>query len=236
MGVDDFLRFSFLKLKNPDLSSIFSTINVTFVDDSTGSGSVVASKNTSFASAISGPPLNIQINSIATSSQKLLVSTAYTISMSTVDGSTLKINPQSHLGLIIVFPTEYKEIWHRVSTSPEVTLTLGSVVYTASAHLINGTMIVEYRTTAAVEFSQIVVSFNFVNPSRPLNCSLLPSFTVSIFDFTLNSIKAETLSNNIECPVFRNQLFAVNISGSSQMEAGSVYKFTISIEKPAKLL
>ena len=108
LGVDDFLRFSFMKLKNPNLSSRQSKINVTFVDDSTGSGSVVASKETWFPSAISGPPLNIQINSIATGSQKLLVSTSYTFSISTVDTDTLKINPQSHIGLIIVFPREYK--------------------------------------------------------------------------------------------------------------------------------
>ena len=63
--------------------------------------------------------------------------------------------------------------------------------------MINGTIIVEYRTTAALEFTDILVEFEFVNPSRPLDCSLLPAFTVSLFDFTLNSIKAETLSNNI---------------------------------------
>lgn len=236
LGSDDFLRFSFHKLKNPDLSSAYQSMDVTFIDESTGTGSVIASTNVHFPSRISGPPSNLQMNSISTASTKLLVSTDYTFSISTVVGETVSINANSHIGLILIFPSEYKEIWYRLNENPDVTLTLGSDDYTSEAHLINGTIIVEYNTLAAVDFSDILVEFEFINPNRALDCTQVPVFTISLFDFTLNSIIAETLGNNIECPEFSNKLFEVNISGSSQMEAGTVYEYTVSIEESAEYL
>ena len=125
-------------------------MNITFLDESTGTGSVISSTNIVFPSRISGPPSNLQINSISTGSKKLLVTTPYVFEISTLVGETVSINQNSHIGLIIVFPDEYREIWSRLNQNPEIILTIGSHSYTEEAYMINGTLIAEYDTIAAL--------------------------------------------------------------------------------------
>ena len=42
--------------------------------------------------------------------------------------------------------------------------------------------------------------------------------------------------DNIDCPVFSDRLYEVNVTGKNRMEEGTVEEFTISIEKPALFL
>lgn len=88
---------------------------------------------------------------------------------------------------------------------------------------VNGTLVANYSITTAVKFRQAIIQFNFVNPSKSINCSATPIFSFALHDFKKNSFIAETLGNNIECPEFTDKLYQVNISGNAYMEAGEVY-------------
>lgn len=86
LGNDDFLRLSFFRLKNANTSTTSQSFKVSFLDRSTGTGSILASGNVNFPIAISSPPANLQINKIQTLSPKLLVRNAYTFNLTTVTG------------------------------------------------------------------------------------------------------------------------------------------------------
>lgn len=75
-----------------------------------------------------------------------------------------------------------------------------------------------------------------MNPATAIDCSELPVYKLSIISINLNSIVAETLTNNIECPIFNDRLFIINITGKGIVKEGTVEEYTISIEKPAKFL
>lgn len=111
-----------------------------------------------------------------------------------------------------------------------------SVTYTATASGINGTLLANLNITSAFNFTQLIISFTFVNPSQLIDCTAPQLFNVELIDFLKNSFIAETLSNNVECPLFTDRLYQVNVSGNAYMEAGKVYDYTISIEKPAQYL
>lgn len=104
-----------------------------------------------------------------------------------------------------------------------------TATFTTPSSGINGTLIGNFTVPTAFNFTQMTVSFIFVNPSTSINCSNTPLFSVVLHDFKKNSFIAETLSNNIECPVFSDRLYQVNVSGNAYMEAGTVYEFVISI-------
>ncbi len=104
LGNDDFLRFSFYRMKNSNTSTTKSTFNISFVDSSTGNGNILASGSVNFPFSISPPPINLQINKIITVSTKLLVRNLYTFNLTTVTGQ-ITINNLTRLGLIIDFPS-----------------------------------------------------------------------------------------------------------------------------------
>lgn len=121
---------------------------------------------------------------------------------------------------------------------PSITLTFtdaasSSVTYTKVAVGVNGTLVANYSITAAFKFNQIIATFTFVNPSTTIDCTGTQVFNIALLDFKKNSLIAETLGNNVECPDFTDKLYQVNVTGNAYMEAGSVYEYTISIEKPA---
>lgn len=86
LGADDFLRVSFFRLKNSNTSTTSQSFKVSYLDKSTGTGSILASGSVSFPVAISPPPANLQINKILTASPKLLVRNLYTFNLTTVTG------------------------------------------------------------------------------------------------------------------------------------------------------
>lgn len=242
LGTDDFLRLSFYRLKNSNVSVPFQIFKISFLDSSSGTGIILNSGIVKFPLSVSPPPANLQINKVLTASPKLLVRNAYTLNLTTVMNSVLSINSQSKLGLIINFPAEFKLIWNRIETMPVITAVFStitpaaSVTYTATASGINGTLLANLNITSAFNFTQLIISFTFVNPSQPIDCSAPQLFNVALIDFLKNSFIAETLSNNVECPLFTDRLYQVNVSGNTYMEAGKVYDYTISIEKPALYL
>lgn len=86
LGSDDFLRLSFYRLKNANTSTTSRIFKVSFLDSSTGSGTVLTSGPVSFPLSVSSPPSNLQINKILTASSKLLVRNLYTFNLTTVAG------------------------------------------------------------------------------------------------------------------------------------------------------
>lgn len=86
LGNDDFLRISIFRIKNSNISTTSQNYKFSFLDSSTGTGSVLSSGSVSFPLSISPPPGNLQINTIVTASNKLLVSNLYTFTLSTVTG------------------------------------------------------------------------------------------------------------------------------------------------------
>lgn len=111
LGNDDFLRLAIYRLKNANISTWSHSYKVTFLDTSTGEGSVISSGVVKTPYRISPTPTNIQFNNIIVGSTKLFVKTNYTFEISTVNNEDIHINSDSRIGVLIVFPDEYKAIW-----------------------------------------------------------------------------------------------------------------------------
>lgn len=236
LTADDFLRVAIYKLKNANISTWGHHYDITFLDSSTGTGSVVSTGQVSTPYRISPTPLNIQFNDITVASQKFFVLNRYQFSMETVNGEDIQINGDSRIGILITFPDEYKKIWETIDKPSKVYITFGSTDYEDVPEMVLGSLIVKFKVTSEVSFSSLSVAFDFRNPITALDCSVLPVFTLSILDFKLNAILAETLSNNIECPEFKDSLYGINITGNLKIQAGEIETFTIKLEEPAYFL
>ena len=198
LTVDDFLRIAIFKLKNADLSAIGHNFVATFIDSTTET--VVESGTITNPYRISPTPTNIQFTGITVDSSYLFIVTKYTFTMSTINNENIHINTDSRMGIMIAFPTEYENIWDTISAPTKVKITLGSDVYEDVPEMISGLLLVRFKVTAVVEFTSMQVEFDFRNPETALNCEVLPVFKLSIIDFKLNSIRAETISNYVDCP------------------------------------
>jgi hypothetical protein len=212
LGPDDFLRLSFYRLKNANTSTTSRTFKISYLDTSTGAGTVLSSGSVSFPLSISSPPSNLQINKIQTASPKLLVRNLYTFNLTTVAGDELSINSLSQIAFILNLPKEYKMIWNRIETMPTITLVFtdaasSSVTYSAIAVGVNGTLVANYTITSAFKFKQVIASFTFTNPSQVIDCESTQVFSVALLDLKKNSFIAETLGNNVECPEFTDRLY-----------------------------
>jgi hypothetical protein len=84
-----------------------------------------------------------------------------------------------------------------------------------------------------INFTTFNITFMFRNPNISLDCSVLPVFTLTLFDFKSRSIYAQTLSNNKVCPIFSTYLYSINVTGNTKISAGSSSQFIISLQKPA---
>ncbi len=69
------MRLAIYKLKNANISTWGHSYAVTFIDSSTGTGSVVSTGSVSTPYRISPTPINIQFNNITVDSTKFFVST-----------------------------------------------------------------------------------------------------------------------------------------------------------------
>lgn len=92
LGTDDFLRFSFYRLKNSNVSVPFQIFKISFLDASSGTGIILNSGLVKFPLSVSPPPTNLQINKVLTASPKLLVRNAYTLNLTTVMNAVISIN------------------------------------------------------------------------------------------------------------------------------------------------
>ena len=61
-----------------------------------------------------------------------------------------------------------------------------------------------------------------MNPSTTLACENEVEYMVSLFDISYNSLISETIADNIDCPVFDDRLYQVNVTGKNRMEEGTV--------------
>ena len=223
LGDDDFLTFGFYYLKNSNVSNTGENMTITFLDTSTSVGSVVQKGTLRVPATVSNPPANLQINSITLSNRKFLQTANYLFEISTSSSTlSIDINGNSILGLKITFPIEYKQIWERIDPNITLTLTLGSTDFVSTPTMTNGTITSKFTISSPVSFNSASIDFLFRNPSQPIDCSIVPVFVISLFDFTMNTIVAETLSNNIECPEFNSRLYNINVTGYLQMEQNSV--------------
>ena len=119
LGADDFLRLAVYFIKNANISSTSSQLNITFLDTSTSSGLVVQTGVARLSSTVSSPPSNLQINTIVPSSLKFLHRADYAISLQVASASStvptpILINPDSVIGLMISFPQGYRQIWDKI--------------------------------------------------------------------------------------------------------------------------
>lgn len=138
---------------------------------------------------------------------------------------------------MINFPAEYESIWSQITVPTSLNLTISGNNYTAS----NVTMSTRYlyavfsnnTFTSQINFTTFNITFMFRNPNFSLDCSVLPVFTISLFDFKGKSIYAQTLSNNKVCPTFSTYLYTINVTGNTKISAGSSSQFIVSLEKPA---
>lgn len=117
-------------------------------------------------------------------------------------------------------------------------MSVGSDVFTAT-NITLGTryLFAIFETNAfnaQLEFTTFNISFIFRNPNKSVDCTVVPVFTISLFDFKGKNIYAETLSNKAGCPTFSTRLYAINVTGNTKISAGSSSTFYITLEKPAK--
>lgn len=104
LGTDDFLRLAIFRLKNANISTWGHGYSITFIDSTTGTGSVVTTGSISTPYRISPTPMNIQFNNISVDSSKFFVVTNYFLDISTVNDAEIHINSDSRVGVLIKFP------------------------------------------------------------------------------------------------------------------------------------
>ena len=160
--------------------------------------------------------------------------------MGSVNDAVLTITKSSKIGIIIHFPTEYAGIWNQIPQPSALNFTTGTSNFsTTDIRLTTRYLFAVFEKTmftSQVNFTSFKISFMFRNPNKTVDCTVLPVFTVSLFDFKGKSIYAQTLSNNEVCPTFTTRLYEINVTGNTKISAGSSSPFYVTLEKPAKNL
>jgi hypothetical protein len=119
-------------------------------------------------------------------------------------------------------------------------MTIGSNIFTAG-NVTLGTryLFARFQSSAfssQLDFTTLSISFIFRNPNKSVDCTVLPVFTISLFDFKGKNIYSQTLSNQEACPKFSTHLYSINVTGNTKISAGSSSSFFITLEKPAQNL
>lgn len=158
----------------------------------------------------------------------------YTFTLTSVNSAALTIVRATNLGLIIHFPPEYTPIWSQIPTPVALSITINTIVYTSNNITLSpGYLFATFAPstfTSQLSFTTFKVDFIFRNPNSSIDCSAIPVFVISLFDFKGNSIFGQTLSNNKVCPTLNNRLYTINITGNTKISAGSSSVFVVSIE------
>ena len=149
--------------------------------------------------SVSDPPIDMQIGGITLSNDKYFSTSMYTFVLDAANGATFSISEKSKIGVIIHFPEEYADIWNQIQTPDALNMSIGSDVYTSNnVTLSTRHLFAIYEPSAfptQVDFTTFNVSFWFRNPNETIDCTILPVFTISLFDFKGNSMYSQTLSN-----------------------------------------
>jgi hypothetical protein len=232
-----FLYIAVSGLMNPTTSVSQTNFSFTFINTSSTYSQAALLFTIPLSYAVSNPPADMQIGGITLSNNKYYVASQYTFTLGTVSGATLTITQNSSIGIIVHFPKEYGLIWSQIAVPLAVNLNIGANTYTAT----NVTMSPQYlfatlplnAFTTQVNFTAFNISFLFRNPNSSIDCTVLPVFTISLFDFKGNSIYGQTLSNNLICPTFSTYLYSINVTGNTKISAGSSSTFIITLQQPA---
>ena len=175
----------------------------------------------------------MQIGGITLSDNKYYIVSKYIFTVGTVNGVTLTIPSNSSIGIMIRFPKEYDYIWSQIAVPSSLNVSISGNTYSAS----NITMSNRYlfavfpnnSFNSQINFTTFNITFMFRNPNISLDCTVLPVFTLTMFDFKSRSIYAQTLSNNKVCPTFSTYLYSINVTGNTKISAGSSSQFIISL-------
>lgn len=187
---DEFLFLDVFGLKNPDISEDKSEFKFTFLNLTDSSGLVIGSLIENLAYKVSEPPLNMQMNTIALSTEKFEVINNYTFISSTIGSALINITAKSEIGVKILFPLEYTSIWKITPQPSNIRIYLGNTLYTATnINMVNRILMAKFSIDTFVSFSQVKVIFEFRNPSTTINCTA-SNFVISLFDFKQNSVVA----------------------------------------------
>ena len=89
----------------------------------------------------------------------MLVRANYLIKASTMDGTSIHLNKQTNIAVIITFPSEYSSVIKRIEELPSVKTKFGSQVYNATSYLSGLRVITEYTISSAVSFSNMELEF-----------------------------------------------------------------------------
>lgn len=234
---NSFLYLTVSGLLNPQTSTSRLNFTFTFINTTSTFTQAVLLFTIPLSYTISNPPFDMQISSIQLSNSKFFSVSDYTFQLSSVSSANLIITKQSSIGLTVRFPKEYEEIWNQITIPGVVNMTIGANTYQAT----NVTMASRYlfavfpesTFSSQLTFTTFSISFTFRNPNRTVDCTVLPVFVISLFDFKSNSIYSQTLSNNVICPNLTTYLYGINITGNTKISAGSSSPFFVTLEQPA---
>lgn len=94
--------------------------------------------------------------------------------------------------------------------------------------MVLGLLMARVKVNNYESFSSIKVEFIFRNANQSINCTA-NNFVVSLFDFRLNSILAETVGDNAGCINLSDKLFWIKVSGNSEIRSGNFSTYTIEL-------
>lgn len=233
LSSNGFLYLAISGLLNPQTSIAQSNFTFTFINTSSTYVQAVLLFSVPLSYPISDAPKDMQIGGITLSDNKYYIVSKYTFTVGTVNGVTLTIPSNSSIGIMIRFPKEYDYIWSQIAVPSSLNVTISGNTYSAS----NITMSNRYlfavfpnnSFNSQINFTTFNITFMFRNPNISLDCTVLPVFTLTMFDFKSRSIYAQTLSNNKVCPTFSTYLYSINVTGNTKISAGSSSQFIISL-------
>jgi len=148
---------------------------------------------------------------------------------STIANNLISITAQSDIGVKIKFPSEYSLTWAITPQPSQVKIYFGNNLYTATnIYMVEGLLMARVKVNNYESFSSIKVEFIFRNANQSINCTA-NNFVVSLFDFRLNSILAETVGDNAGCINLSDKLFWIKVSGNSEIRSGNFSTYTIEL-------
>lgn len=216
---------------NPSTWNVAKTFTLTFQTSST----VYWTNTQNLSYYVSSTPSYMQINSVSTSVSTYLTLADYTFNLTA--SSSISIPAATPVAVIIQFPPAYYSVWDRMPSNCTVNITLGTNVYTTTASLGQYMTYAITNIATNISFTNIKVQiFQWRNPNDAVDCTASPVFTVFLYNMKFNNVIVSTMLNNLDCVVFNNRLYKLQIEGNSVIESGTIANYSIVLERPAGFL
>lgn len=194
LASNNFLFITVSGLLNPQTSVKKANFTFTFINTTSTYTQAVLLFTIPLSYTVSDPPTDIQIASILLSNDKFYANSFYTFVMTSVNNAQLTISRSSELGVIVHFPAEYGDIWSQIDTPTSFNMSIDSIDYVSTkVTLAKRYLMAVFHNNDfpnQIGFSAFNISFSFRNPNVDIDCSVLPIFTISLFDFKGKSIYA----------------------------------------------